>query len=128
MLDHNIVTQKDVYKLLSPTVAQLIKMLRDVNKLVKEGRDAEKRINYTVITLFSGHGFVKNSSQHYLLNEFCSREKYYKSVKIEAILRTMAKNCMNSYIISIFACCRIVYDEITMTGFIPNQNGKQVIL
>ena len=41
-----------------------------------------------------------------LYNEFDPAEKFYKRLKAECQLRSMAENFANSYLIAIFACCR----------------------
>ena len=51
-----------------------------------------------------------------LYNEFDPAEKFYKRLKAECQLRSMAEDFANSYLIAIFACCRQLYDPNWMKG------------
>ena len=51
-----------------------------------------------------------------LFNEFDESEKFYKRLKAECSLRSIAETYANSYIIAVFACCRQLYDPTWMTG------------
>ena len=68
-----------------------------------------------------------------LYNEYDPRNKFYKILMAEAKLRGWAEIYPNSYIIGIFACCRQLYDQPTMSGFYSKAeadkftfNGKTV--
>ena len=54
--------------------------------------------------------------QNLLYNEFDNNQKFYRLLRAEAKLRTFAEIYPNSYIISIFACCRQMYDPSWMKG------------
>ena len=51
-----------------------------------------------------------------LYNEFDRLEKFYKRLKAESQIRSMAETFANSYLIAVFACCRQLYDPSWMIG------------
>ena len=69
-----------------------------------------------MIFLFAGHGLMQEGQQVLLYNEFDARDKFYRLLRAEAKLRTFAEIYPNSYIISIFACCRQMHDPTWMKG------------
>ena len=71
---------------------------------------------YLLIFLFAGHGLVMDGQQVLLYNEFDPKEKFYKIMRAEQKLRAYAETYQNSYIVSIFACCRQNYDPSWMRG------------
>ena len=71
-----------------------------------QGKEASPSVNYLVIFFFAGHGLLKDGVQTILYNKYNSRTKYYKTLKIEAVIRDWANKFPNLYAIGIFACCR----------------------
>ena len=58
-------------------------MFKFLTRRVREGRDAVPREKYTIFFLFSGHGFMKEGMQNFLLNEYDEKQKGYKTISIE---------------------------------------------
>ena len=52
-----------------------------------------------------------------LVNEYDPKKGFYKLFNAEEKIRLMASLCKNSYMITIFACCRQLYDEKKMQGY-----------
>ena len=67
-----------------------------------------------VLALFAGHGFITESGQTIVLNEFIKRTGYYSLAPVERITRDIAEKFKNSYSIAIFACCRQNYSPATV--------------
>ena len=67
-----------------------MKVFKFLTKRIREGRDAVQRVKYTIFFLFSGHGFMKEGMQNFLLNEYDERLKSYKTISIEPQLRLLA--------------------------------------
>ena len=74
--------------------------------MLRTGKKKKPIDKYLVIFLFAGHGLMVEGQQNLLYNDFDPKEKFYKLLRAEAKLRTFAEIYPNSYIISIFACCR----------------------
>ena len=52
--------------------------------------------------------------QSLLFNELDKRTGFYKMLHAESVIRNMAENFSNSYMITIFACCRQLYNPMKM--------------
>ena len=63
--------------------------------------------------------------QAYVLNDWSQDEKYYKMFNAEAKIRAFAESFDNTYHISIFACCRMLYNSKTMTDMIPIEEAMK---
>ena len=94
-----------------------------LTKRIREGRDAVPRVKYTIFFLFSGHGFMKEGMQNFLLNEYDERQKSYKTISIEPQLRLLA-SMPNAYVIGLFVCGRQLYNKDAMTGFMPSETAE----
>ena len=77
---------------------------------IKQGSKKIPKVNYLVIWLFAGHGVLRNGMQTILFNELDKRNGYYKMFNCEAVIRDIAAKYSNSYMITIFACCRQLYN------------------
>ena len=69
-----------------------------------------------MILLFAGHGLLKDGQQVLVMNEYDESTRFYKLFKAENKLRTWALIFPNAYLISIFACCRQIYEKEKMEG------------
>ena len=68
-----------------------------------------------IISVFAGHGILKNGTQTLVLNEFDETTQFYKLLDAEHKMRLLSDMYCNSYIIAIFACCREIFDYESMT-------------
>ena len=84
----------------------MLSKLAEIRAKLLEGKEATPQVNYLLIFFFAGHGLLKDGGQAVLYNEFNSRTKYFRTLKIEDVLRDWAFKFPNSYVIGIFACCR----------------------
>ena len=84
--------------------------------MLKAGKKKKPLEKYLLIFLFAGHGLMVDGLQNLVYNEFDPNSKFYKLLRAEAKLRAYAEIYPNSYIISIFACCRQNYDPSWMKG------------
>ena len=53
-----------------------------------------------------------------VVNEYDKHSKFYKMYSAEAAIRSLAERNSNSYMVTVFACCRQIYKETLMTGCI----------
>ena len=67
-------------------------------------------VNFLIITLYAGHGMLKDGMQSLLMNEFDNLKGFYKMIYAEKIARDWASH-PNTYVIVFFACCRQLYKE-----------------
>ena len=63
-----------------------------------------------MISVFAGHGILKNGTQTLVLNEYDTDGEFYKLLDAEHKMRLLSDMYSNSYIIAIFACCREIFD------------------
>ena len=84
--------------------------------MMRVGKKKKPLQRFLVIFLFAGHGLLVEGQQILIYNEFDPKERFYKLLRAEAKLRAYAEIYPNSYIISIFACCRQMYDPGWMHG------------
>ena len=89
-----------------PTRRDVEYSLIAISSMLRAGKKKKPLDKFLVIFLFAGHGLMVEGQQNLLYNEFDNREKFYRLLRAEAKLRTFAEIYPNSYIISIFACCR----------------------
>ena len=73
---------------------------------LKAGKYSNPPVNYLVIFLFACHGFIKEGTQHILLNEYDSRKGYYSLYGAEKKIRTFAGMFPNGYFVGMFAPTR----------------------
>ena len=71
-----------------------------------------------VFSVFAGHGILKLGTQTLVTNEFDEHEKFYKLIDVEHKMRYLSESYTNGYIITVFACCRQLFDYKEMC------NGK----
>ena len=90
----------------------------DIPKRLSEGSKAKPPIKYLVICLFAGHGILKDGQQQILINEYDKKSGFYKLFMAEERLRAYARVYSNCYSVGVFACCRQLYDEDIMSGFV----------
>ena len=74
-------------------------------KMLKENPDK----NFLQLSITAGHGMCKDRGQWILLNEFSSKDGFYKMVCVEETIRTWSKNNLNCYFIALFAGCREIH-------------------
>ena len=68
------------------------------------GNEPDK--NFCVFMLTAGHGLLMEGGQALVINEYNVKTRFYKLLRIENWIRTMAKQYRNTYFIGVFACCR----------------------
>ena len=73
------------------------------------------QVNYFIIWLFAGHGFVKNGMQTMLMNYFDNETRFYKTLAAECMVKDLAHRYSNSYVLAIFSSCRHSIDEVMMS-------------
>ena len=66
--------------------------------------------------LFAGHGMIKEGAQVLLYNEFDRKTGFYTMFKAEEMIRNMAAEFDNSYLMGIFACCRQIFNAEQLAG------------
>ena len=66
---------------------------------------------YLVISLFAGHGMIKDGMQSLLINEYNELTGFYNMFEAEKWMRDIAERLTNVYVVSFFACCRQLYKE-----------------
>ena len=112
----NIKSEEQVYDLSNDPSSALVmeKLIEIKNKLIA-GKEAKPPVNYLVIFFFAGHGILKDGGQHILFNEYFPRNKYYKTMPIESVIRDWASKFSNLYAIGMFACCRQLHNSKKMT-------------
>ena len=91
---------------LNPKEDEVTKVIEKLKSMLEEGKSQTPPINYLVMFLFAGHGMIKEGAQVLLYNEFDKKSGFYKMFKAEEIIRNMAAEFDNSYLMGIFACCR----------------------
>ena len=68
--------------------------------------------------LWAGHGMIWHNSQVLLTNELNKKTKFYSFIEVEKQLRSLCSMNNNVYIISLFACCRQIWDPSKHCGMI----------
>ena len=85
--------------------------------------EATPRINYILLLLCAGQSITVKSENWYLLNEFDSQAGFYRKITIENLLRDLAHNLPNTYVIGWFSCFRkIIEDRSQMENCISAAN------
>ena len=90
--------------------------MEKLKSMLEEGKSQTPPINYLVMFLFAGHGMIKEGAQVLLYNEFDKKTGFYKMFKAEEIIRNMAAEFDNSYLMGIFACCRQIFNTDQLEG------------
>ena len=88
-----------------------------------QAHDQVPQENYVVISVFAGHGILKLGTQWLVTNEFDEYDGFYKLLDVEHKMRNLSEAYTNGYIITIFACCRELYDHTFMCGGIPKETA-----
>ena len=91
-------------------------VLEKYYKQIDEILNGNKDKNYLVIHLFACHGIHKNGTQYVVLNEYDDDTEFYKLFAAEDKIRNFADTHPNSYQVSIFACCRDLFNAELMKG------------
>ena len=93
----------EVSELRKPTINEFNKVYREIEDTLK----TEKDTNFVIIQLFACHGIHHKGTQYVALNELDKEIKtFYKLFPAETKTRDFANQFQNTYMISIFACCR----------------------
>ena len=122
---YGVKSDKDIYNLNQPTDKDSKGVFRQLMNRVKAGSKGPKRRHYLIIYLFAGHGVLMDGMQAYVLNEWDPSNKYYKIFNAEKKVRALAESYYNTYNISIFACCRMLYNSKTMQGMMSLDEAKE---
>ena len=93
-----------------------------IQRLIKQ--NPQKK--YLVVWLFAGHGILTGGMQSIVINEFDRFTKFYRTYKVESAISALAAKNPNSYMITIFACCRQLHNEKSMTGCINQQQKSEI--
>ena len=64
-----------------------------------------------IVWCFACHGVQANGMQAVVVNEYNQRLRYYKLWYVENMIRKFARSHPNSFHLSIFACCREVFEN-----------------
>ena len=56
--------------------------------------------------LFAGQGVMKDGMQSLLVNEYDPKSEYYRMLPAENLIRGLAEEFTNGYMIAFFACSR----------------------
>jgi hypothetical protein len=90
-----------------PTVEEWEKQFKlVVSNCTPKASDTEKPKKALIIQFFAGHGMTYNGEQVLLGNDFDEKNEWYKFLKVEQFVRTMANFNSNIYFFTVFACCR----------------------
>ena len=89
-----------------PTAEEFKTEWKKLQRIVREQKDTK----FLVMFLFAGHGFIKQGRQVLVTNEYDERQKFYKVIQAELIVRRFSENEKNVYNVTIFACCRCFFD------------------
>ena len=90
----------------NPTLKQIEAVWQKIRARLKEGKNQQPKVNYTIIFLFAGHGMLMEGNQVLVLNEWDKDQGFYRLFQAEKRLRMLADSYENCYVIGIFACCR----------------------
>ena len=96
------------------TEAEFCKIYMDITMQLAEAAESNPPRNILVVSVFAGHGILKNGTQTLVLNEYDQESEFYKLLEAEHKMRLLSDMYSNSYIIAIFACCREIFDFETM--------------
>ena len=109
----------DIYKLYEddPSSKEVCKTFETISASLRKSKKSKPIEKYLIFFLFATHGILKDGKQFIFVNEFNHNQDYYYRIAIESKLRSWASIFPHSYLISIFACCRQLYNEKTMVGF-----------
>ena len=97
-----------------------------IRKRIKEGKESTPQVKYVVIWLFAGHGILKDGYQHLVFNEYDKISSWYKMLNFETQIRLIAAQYENSYMITIFACCRQNHKEADMSGCVSRDEANKL--
>ena len=70
MEEFNIKDEHDVFILENVTEKVVLGTLTEIRNRLKQGRKEKPPTNYLVISLFAGHGILKDGAQQLILNEY----------------------------------------------------------
>ena len=110
----------------NPTMSETGKVLDKISKELRESKKMKPPEKHLIVFLFAGHGVLRDGMQFLIYNEWNKREKFYHMLSAEAKLRSWAEIYPHAYIISIFACCRQLYDPKKMTDLFSLAEAKQL--
>ena len=79
----------------------------EFKKVCALAEDRSKKILF--MQFFAGHGMTFNGEQVLLGNEYDDKTEWYKFLRVEQFVRTMAPYNSNIYFLTTFACCREKY-------------------
>ena len=82
-------------------------------------------VKHFCLLLFAGHGMINNGVQCFVLNQFNKHDQWYKLLAVEIDIRSLSKNCKNSYLVSIFACCRENFSKAIHSGCFEAENQEE---
>ena len=109
-LEHyNIRNPNDIYLLDNdPSKDEYDEKIVEITGRIKECEKAGTKI--LIVTLYAGHGMLKDGMQTLLTNEFDEKKGFYKMILAETWARDWARYT-NTYVICFFACCRQLYSD-----------------
>ena len=82
-------------------------------------------VKHFCLLLFAGHGMINKGFQCFLLNQFNKQDQWYKLIEVEMDIRRLSKRCKNSYLVSVFACCRENFTKALHTGCVEADNQEE---
>ena len=106
----------------NPSSKEVSEKIAALYTKLKVGKKKDPFKRYFIMFLFAGHGVLIDGMQNVLYNEYDKVKKYYKVFAAEKKLRSWAEVFPNSYIVSIFACCRQTYNPKKMSDFFDSKS------
>ena len=102
--NYNIVSEENIYRLDGSDKEQMIMMFGEIKERLQAGMKVTPRENYTLIVTIAGNNIVIKGENWYVLNSFDEKTAYYEKITIELLLRDIAKEFPNTYVIGLFSC------------------------
>ena len=82
-------------------------------------------LKHFCLLLFAGHGMINNGVQCFVLNQFSRLDQWYKLIAVEIDIRSLSKQCKNSYQVSVFACCRENFTKALHSGCVEAESPEE---
>ena len=105
------IESKNVYDITSnPSLKQVKQVFEKIEEKVAKGQVKQPTVNYLIISVFVGRGFIKNGRHQMVVNEFDKKTAFYKLLSAESLLRNLAAKYPNAYTIGIFGGTRQIFE------------------
>ena len=124
VLQHYQISEEDTtYKLIDEdaTISEFDRVYNEISEELHIANVQVPQHDIVVISVFAGHGILKLGTQTLVTNEYDKEEGFYELLDVEYKMRTLSELYTNGYIITIFACCRQLYDHKEMKDGKPKR-------